>query len=198
MNTDAAVAGLNTWLDLLYAIHRAHSDPAEGTSQRTRAKTELLPFYLDEASWDGDAPFVRFANQFKPSVATKNKADQLAQLGRRQLFKAESWSAPDVGGVARCLVGQAHADFATFPELVFDVAEVAGSPRIVAMYATCPKCQATGTVEGAVCNHTDFGGVPCVDGLCSMGGLAFDSGEHTGSQRLQEVPHDTWRAYMDR
>ena len=52
-------------------------------------KTELLPFYLDEASWDGDAPFVRFANQQKPSVATKNKTDQLAQLGRRQLFKAE-------------------------------------------------------------------------------------------------------------
>ena len=57
---------------------------------------------------------------------------------------------------------------------------------------------ATGTVQGAICNHTDRGGVPCVDGLCSMGGLAFDSGEHTGSQRLQEVPHDTWRAHMDR
>jgi hypothetical protein len=198
MDTNAAVAGLNTWLDLLYEIHRAHSDPAEGASQRSRVKTELLPFYLDEASWDGDAPFERFTNQLKPSVATKNKPAQLAQLGRRQLFKAESWSAPDVSGIARCLVGQAHAEFATFPELVFDLAEVAGSPRIVAMHTTCPKCQATGTVGGAVCTHTDRGGVPCVDGLLSMGGLAFDPGEHTGSRRLQEVPHDTWRAYMDR
>ncbi len=66
MKTDAAVAVLNTWLDLLYEIHRAHSDPAEGTSQRTRVKTELLPFYLDKSNWDGDAPFVRFANQQKP------------------------------------------------------------------------------------------------------------------------------------
>ncbi len=44
--------------------------------------TELLPFYLDKSNWDGDAPFVRFATQQKPSVATKNKADQLERVQR--------------------------------------------------------------------------------------------------------------------
>ncbi len=139
INLTVALAELNTWLDLLYEIHGAHSDPAEGTSQRTRVKTKLLPFYLDEVSRDGDAPFEHFTNQLKPSVATKNRADQLAQLGRRQLFKAESWSAPNVGGVTRCLVGEAHAKFATFPELVFDIAEDTGSPRVLAMHCRLPQ-----------------------------------------------------------
>jgi hypothetical protein len=198
VDLDAAVARFSEWLDILYDIHRAHSDPAERTSQRSRVKADLLPFYLDKDSWDGDAPFSPFANRLKPSVATKNDQDLLDQLGRRRLFKAERWSAPDVGGVVRCLVGRAHNGYATYPDLVFDLAEVGGTLRIIAMHDPCVECRGTGEVDGATCTHVSFDGLPCLKGLHFQGGLAFDVGEHESSRVIEQVPHETWRAYMER
>lgn len=197
MDLDAAVARFNAWLDLLFDIHQAHSDPVNPESQRSRVKAELLPFYLVKADWSGDATFSLFHDRLKPSVATKNKADQLAQLVRRRFFKAERWSAPEVGGVARCLVGSAIHVMEGIPDLVFDLAEIGDNLRIVAMHEMCPECAGSGVDGNEPFTYIDLGGGACLGGLISRGGLALDLGVLEESEIFDADVLDPWKHCLE-
>lgn len=196
MDSKVMIDRLNEWLDAEFRISGAHMNPAVTESQRTPIK-ELAAFLLTAREWTGDAPYNDVTWGIKPSLGKKNRQEFFDKLGRRTFFKADFWSAPDLGGVARCLLSDNEGQFDR-PSLVFDLAEIDGTTRLVAVHNPCPACHATGLVDGAVCNHTAFGGTPCVDGMLGMGGLAFDPGEHTGSERFESPAGDDWAAYMDR
>ena len=198
MDSQAMIDGLNQWLDAELEITRAHMDPAVAESQDQAIEDKLMPFILTEADWDGDAPFEPFTESVKPVRAKANRQKSLERLGRRTLFKADTWSAPDVGGIVRCLLS-ANEGRLTVPGVVFDLAEVGGAVRLVATHKPCPKCKASGTLDGAACTYTLPGlDLPCVDGLLPTGGLALDPGEHQGGQVLATPSRDFWAAYMAR
>ena len=134
----------------------------------------------------------------KPPLPKKNKQQFLDRLGRRTFFKADMWSAPDLGGSVRCLLSNNSRDFLQRPDIVFDLAAVGGTIRVVAMHNVCPRCRGAGIQDGAECMYTGARGEPCLDGLMTLGGLSFDPGEHQGSQVFVTPEKDLWATYMAR
>lgn len=197
MDAQAMIHRLNQWLDAEFRVTKAHMDPAVQENQNEAIETELMPLLLTEAEWGGEAPFEPFQKSLEPLLATRNRQLLLDRLGRRTFFKADTWSAPDVGGIVRCLLG-ANEGRLTVPAIVFDLAELAGTIRLVAMHQPCPKCKAEGAADGAPCTYTAFDGRPCIDGMLPLGGLAFDPGEHLGGEAFATPSRDFWAAYMAR
>lgn len=66
------------------------------------------------------------------------------------------------------------------------------------MHSPCVRCRTT-TINkhGEHCTYVNRAGQPCLDGLFFDGGLAFDRGEHLGSQRIHE-PDAKWAPMMAR
>ena len=171
------------------AGHLVYGEPGGAIGRLGVGERQLDP--LGQAAADGG-----FAHAHQA-----DKADGLARLGRRKLFKVELWSAPELGGVARCLIGQQDADWAGMLEFVLDATEVNGAPRFVAMYTPHGKCGGTGTLlkTGEPCTMLDMVGRPCLDGLIFLGGLSYDRGELIESDRI-ESPRimKRWTSFMER
>jgi hypothetical protein len=200
MDLAGATNIVSGWLDLELELHRLTRDPGTPGHPRERILAEWLPLFVSEDTWDGDAPFTMFQGRLEPLAHQADQADGLARLGRRTLFKVERWTAPDVRGVARCLIGRQNPDWAGKPEYVVDVAELGGSLRVVAMHNPHSKCGGTGTLlkTGAACDLFDRGGRPCLDGLIFLGGLSYDGGELVESNRLEAPATKRWNDYMER
>ena len=201
MDLTEATDTINGWLDLELELHTLTRDPATPGYPQDRIQAEWLPLFVSEDSWDGDAPFTAFEGRLEPLAHEADQPDSLARLGKRTLFKTEKWSAPDLGGVTRCLVGRQNPDWAGKPEFVLDVAEVNGALRFVGMYTPHGMCGGAGTLfkTGEPCTLQDRAGRPCVDGLIFLGGLSYDSGELQESNRIADpAMMKRWTAYMER
>jgi len=200
MDLKQATDFANTWLDLEHELHRLTKDPATPGMPAERIQGEWLPSWLSEDSWDGDAPFTEFTGRLEPHAHQVDNADDLERLGRRKLFKVELWSAPDVGGVARCLISRQAAAWSGMPEHILDFAEVGGAMRVVARHDPHPACASTGTLvkTGEPCTLSDRSGRPCVDGLIFVGGLSFDSGDLLESNPIETPSMGKWASYMER
>ena len=186
-------------LDLEFELHRLTFDPATPGYPADRIRDEWLSIFVDEDT-DVDPPFTGYVGRLEPHAHEADGAERLERLGRRKLFKVEHWSAPDLGGVFRCLVGRQNPSWAEMPEFVLDVAEVDGATRIVAVHNPHPACAATGTVvkTGEPCSGSDRGGRPCLGGIIFLGGLSFDSGELLGSNPIDTPKMGKWSSYMER
>ena len=201
MDLTEATDTIDSWLDLQQQLHSLTRDPATPGYPRDRIHTEWLPLFVSEETWNGDAPFTPFEGRLEPHAHEADQPDGLARMGRRKLFKVETWSAPDLGGVTRCLIGQQDKDWAGMPEFVLDVAKVDGALRFVGMYTPHGKCGGAGTLvkTGEPCTLRDRAGRPCVDGLIFLGGLSYDSGELLESNRIEDpAMMKRWTAYMER
>ena len=192
MDLKAGVETASKWAATSYELHAAAANWSEELDRKV--KREIAAMNLTAKDWDGDAPFTAFQNPQIPGPFSYS-GDGLVQ---RVLFKVELWSAPDVGGIVRAYFSDDQTGWTTKPRLVIDFANVGGSPRLVAMHRTCPRCKTTAIGKtGGLCDYETRRGVPCMDGLLFGGGLAFDRGVLRGSERLVQ-PDARWAALMER
>lgn len=213
MNDDlhSAVDHLNSWLDLEFELNRVHMDPKE-QAQPDRVVAELSAFIapstLDLASVQ---PFKPHQANFEPALVEQDNADSLERLRRRVLFKAEFWSAPAVGGLVKCMISDSQGAWTIKPEFVFDLAQIEGEWRVLAIHDPCSKCTASGLVaSGEACTKVDGYGNHCENGLLLRGGFAVAPGELIDRVRLKNPyenadgtpfspkPFSKWQSYMAR
>ena len=91
MDIQTGIDFANAWCLTQYTLHKAGDSSWDGLHARIDA--ELVPLYLTGADWSGEAPISPFDDMLLPAPGA-SVGDALAQ---RVLFKAETWSAPDVG-----------------------------------------------------------------------------------------------------
>lgn len=197
MDLSASVDKVQDLVAKEYDLNVSVAEAGNASALWDRIAAELHGPFLSEDEWEGDAPFSPFADRLDPPPTVTFKKKVLRVLVPRAVFKAEHWSAPDVGGVARIFVSGKQKAESTYPLHALDLADLAGETRIVAMHDVCGHCNGSGEADGAACSHTDAEGVACLDGLKFKGGLAFDPGSHEGSERTAE-PRDGWAALMER
>ena len=193
MDLKAGVDIARRWAATSYELRTAAANWSDDVDRRV--KEELASLLLTERDWDGDAPFSAFEYPRLPGPSSYPGDDVLVQ---RVLFKVETWSAPDVGGIARGFFSDDQKGWTTKPKLVVDFANLGASPRVIAMHRPCPRCKTTTVGKtGGLCDDTLRSDVPCMDDLLFEGGLAFDRGDLQCSERLVE-PHAKWAPLMER
>lgn len=196
MDRDATAARLNSWFDSEFEIHGLIIEAGHCGEYTDRISAEIKSMFAPRDAFEGDLAWGPL-DPVSPPPTVGFQAKARRRLGKRRLFKIETYSAPGVGGLLRAYTSENRKKSAGTVWLALDVADFEGEPRIITVHRICGNCSGTGVRDGEACTFVNFGGEECKGGLNPQGGRKTDAGARLGSARFED-PDERWLPLMER